>query len=253
MEPSVPAVEPACAAAPAAGELPAQSCFRSVPGMNMMLCTVSSLLVRLARPAHIVCACVLAGFKRPRFKKIGMRRAKKTKLAVAEAEELMAARMAAAGGGQVPAEAKPKLHSGVAAAPAPADARTEELITAHEEVSRAQIFVEVTSKELARVERQHAINLRMFSARLDRWEREERSKNPPKPDLQIKRADKNIAERHKSEIDLAMIMYVAMEARAERAEAVGVADRLRIRLLQHRVRQLSKRQFPKSRTVKSSS
>ena len=51
----------------------------------------------------------------------------------------------------------------------------------------------------------------------------------------MKRADKNIADRHKSEIDLAMIMYVAMEARAERAEAVGVADRLRIRLLQRRV------------------
>ena len=152
----------------------------------------------------------------------------------------------------MPAEAKLDQHSGVAVAPAPADALTEELRAAKEKVKRAQIFADVTSKELARVERQHAINLRMFSARLDRWEREERSKNPPKPDLQIKRADKNIAERHKSEIDLAMIMYVAMEARAECAEAVGVADRLRIRLLQRRVRQLSKRQFPKSRTVKSS-
>ena len=63
---------------------------------------------------------VLAGFKRPRFKKIGMRRAKKTKLAVAEAEKLMAARMAAAGGGQVPAEAKLELHSRSSVAVAPA-------------------------------------------------------------------------------------------------------------------------------------
>ena len=43
-----------------------------------------------------------------------------------------------------------------------------------------------------------------------------------------------------------------MEARAERAEAVGVADRLRIRLLQRRrVRQLSKCQKSQSCTRKA--
>ena len=91
----------------------------------------------------------------------------------------------------------------------------------------------------------------MFSARLDRWEREARSKTPPNPDLQIKRVDKNIAARHESEVNILAVMYVAADARAELAEAVGAVYKVRIRLLQRRVRQLSKRHNSKSCTRKA--
>ena len=43
------------------------------------------------------------------------------------------------------------------------------------------------------------------------------------------------------------VRYIAMEARAELAEAVGKADDARIAILKRRVRQLSKRQKPRSR------
>ena len=56
-----------------------------------------------------------------------MKRAKKAKTAVAQAEQLMQARIAVAEGGQAPAPATLQLHTGVAAAPAPPDKLIEQL------------------------------------------------------------------------------------------------------------------------------
>ena len=62
---------------------------------------------------------------------------------MAEAKEIMAARMAAAAGGKMHENPKLELHAGVAVAPAqscaPADALTESLKAAQEEVRRAQM------------------------------------------------------------------------------------------------------------------
>ena len=101
-------------------------------------------------------------------------------------------------------------------------------------------------KELAKVEKQHNLNLKIYDARLERWEREERSKKPPCPSLVIKRLDKNTAFKHESVLHVMAVRYVAMEARAELAEAVGHADDARIAILKRRVRQLSKCQKPQS-------
>ena len=73
-----------------------------------------------------------------------------------------------------------------------------------------------------------------------------RSKKPPCASLQIKRLDKNNAFKHESEQRVSAVRYVAMEARAELAEAVCHAHLARIAILKRRVRQLSKCQKSQS-------
>ena len=97
-----------------------------------------------------------------------MKRAKKAKKEVAEAEQLMQGRMAVAGGGQVPALATLPLHIGVAAAPAPADKLQEQLEAAQDGVYRANVFDDLCRKELVRSEKQHDLNMKMYYARLER-------------------------------------------------------------------------------------
>ena len=176
--------------------------------------------------AHLT-ACVwnaLTAFKRPRFKKVGMKRAKKAKTAVAQAEQLMQARIAVAEGGQAPAPATLQLHTGVAAAPAPPDKLIEQLEAAQLAVYYANEYDDLCRIELAKAEKQHDVNLMMYYSRLKRWAREARSKQPPRPSLVIKRDDKNTAFKHESVQHVLAVRYVAMEARAELAEAVGRAD-----------------------------
>ena len=60
--------------------------------------------------------------------------------------------------------------------------------------------------------------------------------------------DKNTAFEHESVVHVMAVRYVAMEARAELAEAVGKADDARIAILKRRVRQLSKRKRQKPRS-----
>ena len=87
----------------------------------------------------------------------------------------------------------------------------------------------------------------MYYSCLKRWAREARSKQPPRPSLVIKRDDKNTAFKHESVQHVLAVRYVAMEARAELAEAVGRADDARIAILKRRVRQLSKCQSSQRR------
>ena len=67
-----------------------------------------------------------------------MKRAKKAKKELSEAEQLMQERVAAAGDGHSPALAALPLHTGVAAAPAPADQLQEQLKAAQFNVYRAK-------------------------------------------------------------------------------------------------------------------
>ena len=176
-----------------------------------------------------------------------MKRAKKAKKELSEAEQLMQERVAAAGDGHSPALAALPLHTGVAAAPTPADPLQEQLEAAQFNVYRANVYDDLCKKELVRAEKQHDLNMKMYYARLERWAREARSKKPPRPSLVLKRHDKNTAFEHESVVRVMGVRYVAMEARAELAEAVGKADDARIAILKRRVRQLSKRQKPRSR------
>ena len=169
-----------------------------------------------------------------------MKRAKKAKPAVAQAEQLMQSRIAAAGGGQASDPAPLPLHTGVAAAPAPADKLQQQLEAAQLAVYHANVYDDLCGIELAKAEKQHDVNLMMYYSRLKRWAREARSKQPPRPSLVIKRDDKNTAFKHESVQHVLAVRYVAMEARAELAEAVGRADDARIAILKRRVRQLSK-------------
>ena len=79
----------------------------------------------LACPKFALTSCllrnVLAVFKRPRFKKVGMKRAKKAKIEVDQAETIVQERIAVAGGDQAAVPATLPLHTGVAAALACAD------------------------------------------------------------------------------------------------------------------------------------
>ena len=68
-----------------------------------------------------------------------------------QAEQWTRLRMAAAASCDAPAAVKIQQHVGVAAAPALADALTNELNVAQEEVLRARVFMELTSSELAKV------------------------------------------------------------------------------------------------------
>ena len=52
----------------------------------------------------------------------------------------------------------------------------------------------------------------------------------------LKRHDKNTTFEHESVVRVMAVRYVAMEARAELAEAVGRADDARIAILKRRVR-----------------
>ena len=193
----------------------------------------------------LLCNCA-AAFKRPRFKRVGMKRAKKSKIVVAEAESMMQQRIAVAGGGQAADPAALQQHSGVAAAPAPADKLQDELEARQMHVYRQWTLDDLCKKEILKVEKQHYLNLKMYDARLERWAREERSKKPPCASLQIKRLDKNNAFKHESEQRVSAVRYVAMEARAELAEAVCHAHLARIAILKRRVRQLSKCQKSQS-------
>ena len=67
----------------------------------------------------------------------------------------------------------------------------------------------------------------------------------------IKRNDKNTEFKHESELRVMAVRYVAMEARAELAEAVGKADDARILILKRRVRQLLKCQKSQPRARKA--
>ena len=64
----------------------------------------------------------------------------------------------------------------------------------------------------------------------------------------LKRHDKNTAFEHESVVHVMAVRYVAMEARAMLAEAVGKADdaRILILFLKRRVRQLSECQKSQS-------
>ena len=102
-----------------------------------------------------------------------------------------------------------------------------------------------------KAEKQHDINMRIYYARLERWARESRSKKPPRPSLVLKRVDKNTAFEHESVVNVMAVRYVAMEARAMLAEAVGKADDARILILKRRVRQLLKCQKSQPRARKA--
>ena len=68
-----------------------------------MMSTVSSMSSpKSALTLLLLCVCV-AAFKRPRFKRVGMKRAKKSKTAMTHAEQLIKEQIAAAGGGHTPA------------------------------------------------------------------------------------------------------------------------------------------------------
>ena len=184
-----------------------------------------------------------------------MRRAKKTKTDVTQTEEIINERIAAAKGGQVAKNVPPLLHTGVAAAPAPADKLQEQLEAAQFEVFCANTLDDMCQVELAKAEKQHALNLKMYYARLERWAREARSKKPPCPSLVIKRHDKNTAFEHESVVNVMAVRYVAMygsEVDARRG-CVGKADdaRILIVILKRRVRQLSKCQKSQSRARKA--
>ena len=69
-----------------------------------------------------------------------MRRAKKTKTEVAQAEILLQERIAVAGGDQAADPAQLPLHNGVAAAPAPADKLQEQLEAAQHAVYIANMY-----------------------------------------------------------------------------------------------------------------
>ena len=199
----------------------------------------------------LLCKCV-AAFKRPRFKRVGMKRAKKSKTAMAQAEQLIKEQIAAAGGGQAPAPATLLQHTGVAAATtAPADKLQGQLEERQECVWRAKMYDDLCKKEVLKVEKQHDLNVKIFEARLVRWEREERSKKPPRLSLVLKREDKNTAFLHESEQKVSAVRHVAMEARAELAEAVCHAHLARIAILKRRVRQLSKCQKSQSSARKA--
>ena len=208
--------------------------------------TLSMLYMRHERAPHCLQCVVLAAFKRPRFKKVGMRRAKKAKIEVDQAEIVMQERIAVAGGGQAAVPATLPLHTGVAAAPAAADKLQDELEARQFHVYNMWVMDDLCKKEMSKVEKQHNLNLKMYDARLERWAREERSKKPPRASLQIKRLDKNNAFKHESEQQVSAVKYVAMEARAELAEAVCHAHLARIAILKRRVRQLSKCQKSQS-------
>ena len=239
MEAFLPASDAPAAAGARAGVTPARIWLRSALGSNLIPCTVSML----ACPKIALTSCllrnVLAAFKRPRFKKVGMRRAKKAKIEVAQAEILMQERIAVAGGDQAADPAQLPLHTGIAAAPVAADKLQEQLEAAQSAVYEANLYDDLCRKELAKVEKQHDLNMKMFYARLERWAREARSKKPARPSLVIKRHDKNTAFEHESVVHVMAVRYVAMEARAMLAEAVGKADDARILILKRRVRQLS--------------
>ena len=108
----------------------------------------------------LLCECV-AAFKRPRFKRVGMKRAKKTKPVIAEAENLMQERIAVAGpgGGQAADPAALQQHSGVAAAPAPADKLQQQLEAAQFEQYRANVYDDMCRKELVKAEKHNTISI----------------------------------------------------------------------------------------------
>ena len=130
------------------------------------------------------------------------------------------------------------LHTGVVAAPAPADKLQEQLEAAQDILYKAKVINDLGCKELVKAEKQHDVEMKMYYARLERWEREERSKKPPRLGLVLKRNDKNAEFKLASVVRVMAVRYVAMEARAELAEAVGKADDARILILKRRVRQL---------------
>ena len=243
----MPADEAPAAAAARAGVLPARIRLHSALESQLMPRTVSMLYARHARAPDCLPCDVLAAFKRPRFKRVGMKRAKKTKIEVTQAKSIMQERIAAAGGGQAPDPAPLPLHTGVAAAPVPADKLQQRLEAAQFDVYKANMYDDLCRKELSKAEKQHDLNLKMYYARLERWAREARSKKPPRPSLVIKRHDKNTAFEHESVLHVMAVRYVAMEARAELAEAVGKADDARIAILKRSVRQLSKCQSSQRR------
>ena len=251
MEAFLPADDAPAAAGARAGVLPARICLRSALGSFLIQCTVSMLAFpNNALTLLVLCECV-AAFKRPRFKKVGMKRAKKAKPAVAQAEQLMQSRIAAVGGGQAPDPAPLPLHTGVAAAPAHTDKLQQQLEAAQSVVYEANLYDDMCQKELVKAEKQRDINMRIYYARLERWARESRSKKPPRPSLVLKRVDKNTAFEHESVLHVMAVRYVAMEARAELAEAVGKADDARILILKRRVRQLLKCQKSQPRARKA--
>ena len=96
-----------------------------------------------------------------------MKRAKKTKVEVAQAELVMQERITAAGGGQAPASVPLPLHTGVAVAAAPvaADKLQKQLEAAQFEVYKANMFpimMIMCQKELVKAEKQHDLNLRIY-------------------------------------------------------------------------------------------
>ena len=100
MEAFLPADDAPAAAGARAGVLPARICLRSALGSFLIQCTVSMLAFpNNALTLLVLCKCV-AVFKRPRYKKVGMKRAKKTKIEVKQTEQLTMEQICTAGGGQ---------------------------------------------------------------------------------------------------------------------------------------------------------
>ena len=75
------------------------------------------------------------------------------------------------------------------------------------------MYDDLCKKEVLKVEKQHDLNVKIFEARLVRWEREERSKKqPPRLSLVLKREDKNTAFLDESEQKVSAVRHVAMDA-----------------------------------------
>ena len=214
MEAFLPAGEAPAAAGARAGEPPARICLHSALGSYAMPRTLSMLYMRQERATHCLQCVVLAAFKRPRFKRVGMKRAKKTKIEVKQTEQLTMQQIATTGGGQAPAPATLLHHTSVAAATTARDDKLQGQLEERQEwVWRAKVFDDLCKKEVLKVEKQHDLNVKIFEARLVRWEREERSKKqPPRLSLVLKREDKNTAFLDESEQKVSAVRHVAMDA-----------------------------------------
>ena len=185
----------------------------------------------------------LAGRKRPRFKKVGMKRARKKKLEAPKPSPEIDSISASAGNDERLVIAATAAPLALAAPPAPPDALQEELNAALE---NAYVASEC-AKQLAKDERSaiaafDVVKLK-YNAALNRLEKRLRVKDKsmrPSPYNQLRILSDQSDKHYAGHRALLAASVVRAETAAESAEAEIAVRDIRIRMLQREIRRLKK-------------
>ena len=208
-----------------------------------MQCTVSMLVFPNDALTSFLLRNVLAAFKRPRFKKVGMKRACKKKLEASEPLPEIESIDASAGNDERLVVAAPAAPLALVAPAAPPDALQQELDAALAEEQIASAVAQQLQKDERRADVAFEVVKLKHDAALNRLDKRVRLKDKslrPSPFERLRIASDQGDKMYAGHIAAMTASLARAETAAEFAEAKVAVRDIRIRMLQREIRRLKK-------------